>query len=371
MGGRGSQGGTRSTYRGDSTQLFRQQQNGGGINLPGGGSGGGGAGGGGGGGSTGTGSAGTGGIQTGGGSGGSGSGGSTTTTTTNQQTLPHDADLEAAFEQSDIFKDLEAKYAQGGANEGNPDGYEKAYNRAYDRWLKTVTIEEPEEPVEPFPNDPIEAIFGTNISEARKSNARFLMNKLPERHRQLLENRGVKLYVDDRADQTDGWADYAAETGIDSTSLTADGRELGDLSFYHKGRVFVSDASGHGSVNVYVHELSHAIDYHYLGKDENGVENEFHVEYPAGSGVERRFRYLSDDPEFVEMHRDRIATNTNILAYYRNGSNGSASSGRRESFAEGYASYVMGGREELKRLFKTYITADKFIAILKRQGVID
>lgn len=285
MGGRGSQGGTRSTYRGNSTQLFKQKQ--------GKGTGGsGGSGGGSGGGSKGPANAGTGGIQTGGGSGSSSS-------------------------------------------------------------SSTIV------------NTPLQAEFGSHISDARKNNATFLINRMPERHRRLLNHRGVKLYVDRRADQTPGWAQYAADNGIDSSTLTADGREVGDLSFYDQGKVFVSDASPHGSANVYVHELAHALDYHYLGG--RSVE----VEWPAGSGAVRFVTLISDDPDYIDMHSNLIVPNASVRDYYRTGSTGAHSSGRKESFAEGYAEYITNGREGVKRILGSYEVADRFINILTRYGVID
>lgn len=319
--------------------------------------------------SKGTGSTGTGGIQNGGGGSGSGgsSGGGSATTTTNQaqednttvnkQVIPYDADLQELFEQSEIFEELLDKY-----DEGNAAQWSRQYNIYYQRWIQSVDIEEDPNANNPaVVSDPLQIDFGPNIVAARKTNAHFLMTRMPERHLRLLNHRGVKIYVDDRADQSPGWADYAQDEGITSSSTTADGRELGDLSFYHKGRVFVSDASGHGSYNVYVHELAHALDYHWMPE---GMEVEW-------LGNTYTIDKLSDHPDFIKMHQDRIITNTNIRAYYRTGSTGEQSSGRRESFAEGYAAYVTGGREKLKELFKTYITADMFIDILKKQGVID
>lgn len=133
MGGRGSAGGTRSTYRGDSTSLFRQQMQQG----DGGGSGGGG-------GNTSNRngnnrSSNSGGIQDGGGNGGGGGGSVTDTTDTDNQALPADADLEALFEQSDDFDALQARFA---AN-SNPDLYQKAYDRAFTRWIQSQTRTEP------------------------------------------------------------------------------------------------------------------------------------------------------------------------------------------------------------------------------------
>lgn len=362
MGGRGGNGGGPGGAGNSGTGLLDRP----GTNLGDGGAGGGG-------GNTSNkanngGSAGTGGIQTGG-SGGSGAGADTATeteTTVETQTLPPDADLKELFENSELFDELIAQFP------GDVQ-YNRNYPKYFQKWLEQFETPGPPEPQDPpngpvdsgIASDPIEANFGTNITEARKNNANFLMSRMPERHRRLLEHRGVKISVDNRTDTSPEWAAYAAQEGVTGTDLSSDGRELGTLSFYHEGFVFVSDASEHGSANVYVHEMAHALDYHYL---DNQM---FELEYPVGSGQQRAFRYLSDDPEFVDMHRTRIFNNTSIRVYYRKGSSNNRTSGRRESFAEGYAEYITRGREGLKDLFKTYRTADQFIEILKRQGVID
>ena len=217
-------------------------------------------------------------------------------------------------------------------------------------------------------NTPVKLEFGENISEERKKNANFMMAKMPERHRKLLNHRGVRIYVDDRADTSPGWLEYAKPRGITSSSTSADGRPLGTLSFYSAGRAFISDASGTGSANVYVHEMAHALDYHYVTSFDKSVEGHMEVEF---KGETKTFTRLSNHPEFVELHNEEIASNLDIRAYYRIGSNRTRESGRSESFAEGYAEYVTHGREGLKNLFKSYEIADKFIEIFKEMGVLD
>ena len=154
MGGRGSLGGTRSTYRGDSTSEFRQRQlfNSNNSNTSDSGGGGG---------SSksnnkGTTSADTGGIDSGGGN-GSGGGGSvndvkqpdTSTEDINQQEIPPDEDLKDLFEQSDIFDELISK------NLGDAQ-YKAQYPRYWNRWLKENGLEDPDaEP--PAPAKPLDS----------------------------------------------------------------------------------------------------------------------------------------------------------------------------------------------------------------------
>ena len=123
MGGRGSAGGTRSTYRGNSTQLFRQQQQLSDSSTKGGGGGGGGKN------KQGSSSK-TGGIQTGKGKGGGGA----PVVTEKEQGL---VDSETLFLQSDEYKELEKKFA------GNPDAFERAYDNVYAKWLASQKIVTP------------------------------------------------------------------------------------------------------------------------------------------------------------------------------------------------------------------------------------
>jgi len=140
MGGRGSMGGTRSTYRGDSTSLFRQQMQQG----DGGGNGGGGN----------TSnrdgnnrSSNSGGIQDGGGNGGGGGFG------TEDQDIPTtdvnvdvsnmtDEDLKALFEESDEFDELIKLYDEL----DQPAKFKTAYNRYYTKWIQS---QKPEDKIAP------------------------------------------------------------------------------------------------------------------------------------------------------------------------------------------------------------------------------
>ena len=118
MGGRGSQGGTRSTYRGDSTRKFNlQQQKQAGTGGKGGG------GGGGKGGSKGQTSSNTGGIQTGGGNGSGG--GSVADTKPKEEGL---VDLESQFEATDTYGKLLDKYGD------NPAAFDAAYAKFFEAW---------------------------------------------------------------------------------------------------------------------------------------------------------------------------------------------------------------------------------------------
>lgn len=214
------------------------------------------------------------------------------------------------------------------------------------------------------PKGPAEIEFGDNISEARQRNAQFMVRDIPERHMVRLKEAGVKISVDDRADTSPYWDEYSKRTNSNSNTKTADGRNIGDLSFYHRGYVFISDSKSTGSVNVYTHEIGHAIDF-------NHHPRAVKFEYPPGSGTIRTYHTVSDDPEFVDLHSTRIFPNTHVRAYYRKGSEGSKTSGREESFAEGYAEYLARGRDGVRDLLGSYAVADRFIAILKRNGVID
>ena len=144
MGGRGSMGGTRSTYRGNSTSLFQQNQNNnnGGDHNKGGGGGG-----------TDKGTQSTKDQSTttnkGGGGGGGGSDVTTTTATTdtNDQTLQPDPKLEADFIRSNEYKKFLERY--GDADE---DKYDAAYAKAF---AKFIGVEPPVvKPAAPEPDAP-------------------------------------------------------------------------------------------------------------------------------------------------------------------------------------------------------------------------
>ncbi|QBJ00192.1 metalloprotease [Mycobacterium phage Pharaoh] len=185
------------------------------------------------------------------------------------------------------------------------------------------------------------------------------LDALPEHLRVGLAQRGTRVFVGGRADQSPGWA----ATGIKSHELTADGRELGDLSFYlpNRNEVFISSRSPHGSQNVYVHELGHAVDYKWIKP--GGVTVTF-------GGKDYEVRIISDDPFFRAMHQKYILNNPDVRQYYRTGSQGTASSGRRESVAEGLAEYTKNGRQGLVNLFHSEEAASYWIKIMQRYGVI-
>ncbi|QBP31027.1 metalloprotease [Mycobacterium phage Refuge] len=204
--------------------------------------------------------------------------------------------------------------------------------------------------------------FGGDLTDAEKAREQRHLDELPAHLQHLLEQRDTRIFVGGRADESPGWANL----GYKPTDKTADGRDLGDLSFYIPSRneVYISARSPHGSVNVYVHELGHAIDYQWIGL--KGRE----VEFPPGSGNFETVRIISEDPEFRSMHRKYILNNAQVRKYYRTGSQGTAQSGRRESVAEGMAEYTKYGRDGLVSLFHSAAAADAWIAIMKRYGVI-
>lgn len=187
MGGRGGAGGTRSTYRGDSTARFRQlglDANGnpldgssgksGGANQRN---------------KSGTTNAksGTGGVQNGGSAGGQNRGDSGVATSTvserdvvvERPKIPADADLNALFEESDIFEEFMDKYA------GESDvQFRRQYPIYFSRWRATVDVEEagPEgdewldalpKTVRPPDEDPLALIF----DDAEKVNRQFSVSK--------------------------------------------------------------------------------------------------------------------------------------------------------------------------------------------------
>lgn len=140
MGGRGSMGGTRSTYRGDSTRLFRQQQQQGTDTGKSG------SGGGGGGSSKSVGkssaSANTGGVTNGQGGSGSGGGGSsvetkTPTTDINDLNPPPDVDLEGLFQQSPEYRAFDKKY-----EDASEAVYNQKYKDTYSKWLQSQNVED-------------------------------------------------------------------------------------------------------------------------------------------------------------------------------------------------------------------------------------
>ncbi|UJD20841.1 metalloprotease [Mycobacterium phage Zimmer] len=208
--------------------------------------------------------------------------------------------------------------------------------------------------------------FASDLTDVERAREQEYMRELPQHLKDVLAKRGTRVFVGGRADESPGWADLAKDTGWKSDTLTADGREIGTLSFYlpNRNEVYISSRSPHGSVNVYVHELGHALDFHYI--DGGGRQ----IEFPPGSGDFETVHVISDDPRFRSMHRKYILNNTKVRKYYRTGSQGTAKSGREESVAEGMAEYQKYGREGLINLFHSAAAADAWIAIMKDYGVI-
>ena len=372
MGGRGSLGGSRSTYRGESTSLFRQRiQQGGGD-----GSGGvGGGGGGGGGGSKTAGGAGTGGVTGGGGSSSGGGGGSTTTTTTtkdpidttdtNSQIIPPDADLNELFEESDLFEELLDKYP------GDAE-FKRNRTRYYQRWLNSMGLTDTS-------NDPVEPVVDADVSASDKVEIAKQMKDLPDSIRTILKERGLKIHVGKRADATPGWAAYSAATNTRSTDRISDGRTAGLLSFYdpRTNEIFISTSRKGGSRNVMVHEMGHGIDEKWLTdpvivKDRHGDDVTVNL-------------ISYEDPEWYEMHNDYLLPLKGVdswFDYFIGGPSGqSDKAGRSELWAEGLAAYFANGAGKTGlRLFlykgikdqtDRYHVADTMIAIWKRYGIVE
>ena len=380
MGGRGSQGGTRSTYRGDSTARFRERLGLGGGNTNTGvvGAGGGGGGGGS---KSGTGSAGTGGVTGGQGGGGTGSGGGSVvaespTKDINEFELPADASFEDQFEASESFEAFEERFEKAHARDKDPDAtvkaYKREYKKAFDKWMTSQDAGRPAGP----PALPVEFTWPDDKpeDEAAKLEQKYKdqINQLPKNLRDKLSERGVKIFIADKGKNSPGWG-----TGPDwdADETTGDGRTIGELSFYDyvSRKLIISDDTKNGSKNVMVHEMGHALDDQWLGPDGDTRE------WPEDSGdIYDIHRISRDDPEFTDMHVRFILNNENIPGYYRNGNEGSEWRGREETFAEGLATYFnqasvsghkagvlalrgfLGGREP----------ADIFVRIMQLYGII-
>lgn len=372
MGGRGSRGGgiapgDTKLKKGEAVDLTKKT---GGVTA-GGGTGGGGGGGGGAGGSSG-GGAGTGGIQNGGGNGSGGGGGgadtTTTTTTTTETNIDFDnltdAELKTLFEDSEIFDELIEKYP-------DDDKFKKNYNRYYSRWLTSQGAKPP------ATYDPVEANITADVVPDVAREIEYQVKQLPERLRHVLKERGLRVNVSRRADGHPQWAAYSATTGRVSTDLTADGREVGTLSFYngYTNDVFISTDHPGGSYNVMVHEMAHALDAKWL-KDPVKVRTDAGNEITV-SNISR------DDPEFVKMHDDYLLPVKDVdewFNYFIGGPSGTNDeAGRAELFAEGLAAYFDGGKVRLREfLFKgikdqtaRYHVADTLISIWTRYGIIE
>lgn len=380
MGGRGSVGGSRSTYRRDSTSLFRQKQAQGGD-----------AGSGGGGGSTknktGNAGAGTGGIEGGGGS-VEGGGGSTvetkptetaqtadtdssTATDINEQDYSNltDGELKELFEESSFFEDLINKY-----DEGKPAQFKQQYRVYYKRWLTSEGIEEP------APQNKLEMEFADNVTTAAKTKKIAQFDQMPTRIREELFERGVKINVGRRADETDRWGEYAPSQGVDGNTLIADGRKMGELNFYDSktNDIFISTSSKDSSFNVMVHEMGHGVD----AKWNKTAVDTIWVDAAGVSSVFQVKEISRDDPDFMYLHDNYVKNNTGIDSYYRGGPSGTSDEdGRSELFAESMAAYFHGGRQgmvgflaaipnETGIMQRDYVI-DAIIGIWYRYGILE
>ncbi|QGJ88757.1 metalloprotease [Mycobacterium phage Yecey3] len=193
--------------------------------------------------------------------------------------------------------------------------------------------------------------YGDGLTDAEKAEQQHMLDQLPANVLKRLRDRGTKIWVGRRADETPGWGPLAKDTGWTSDEKIADGREIGSLSFYvgHRNELFISVHHKGGSVNVYVHELGHAADYQWTGDG----------------------KLISNDPDWIAMHNKWVKDNPLIRAYFRGGPSGSnAASGRKETFAEGFAVYNKGGRPSLIAWIKSEEAADEMIRIWKKYGVI-
>ncbi|QGZ16892.1 peptidase [Mycobacterium phage Phaded] len=193
--------------------------------------------------------------------------------------------------------------------------------------------------------------YGEGLTTAERQQQQDKFDKLPDHLKSKLFDSGMKLYVGTRADETPGWAEHAKATGAKSTDKIADGREIGSLSFYMGSRneIFISVRHPGGSVNVYVHEMAHAVDYQIRGDG----------------------RLVSNDPDWIKLHNDHILNNPLINSYYRGGPSGkNAASGRKELFAEGFAIYNERGIIGLRGFVGSREVADMMLEVWKRYGVV-
>lgn len=385
MGGRGSRGG--GIAPGDSVTTNRTANKGGGAQV-GGKTGGGGTGGGGGGGGgtkkTGSGGAGTGGVQTAGGGGGSG-GGSVVEQPKDQQSQLTEDQIMAAFTQSEEWKKLADR------NFATDEAYERAEKAAFAKWRLKNNFPEPAAAPAPTPPRPAPApplmpsdapdirinITGS-VSERNKQKILSQTQKVPKFVRQILQDRGLKINVANRADGHPKWAAYAAATNTVSTDRVGDGRTVGDLSFYDPNTkdIFISVSKPGGSQNVMAHEMGHGVDDLWLNGETVQVDFEFEGEV-FHYDVEEISR---DDPFWVSLHDAYILNNPDINSYYRGGPSGSdAADGRSEFFAEGLAAYFQAGKPGLRaflieglpdQITRNYVV-NQMIDVWKRYGIIE
>ncbi|QJD50206.1 peptidase [Mycobacterium phage Iwokeuplikedis] len=193
--------------------------------------------------------------------------------------------------------------------------------------------------------------YGDGLTDKERAFEEYLFEQMPTGLRKRLHERGLKVYVGRKASETPGWPEFAADRGLTPDSKFADGREYGTLSFYAPDRreIYISVHNPGGSVNVYTHEMGHAVDY--LHSDSGRI---------------------SEDPDWVSLHNTHIKDNPDIDSYYRGGPTGNnAGSGRRELFAEGFAMYNKYGYDALVNWTHSTAAADKMIAVWKRYGVFE
>ncbi|QGJ90153.1 metalloprotease [Mycobacterium phage SheaKeira] len=177
------------------------------------------------------------------------------------------------------------------------------------------------------------------------------MAEMPLHLRRRLALTNLKIFVGSRADETPGWHDFMVDRGITPSTKIADGREYGTLSFYAPDRreIYISVHNPGGSVNVYVHEMAHAVDNQWTNDS----------------------KWISADPDWIALHTKYVLNNPDILAYYRGGPSGTnAVSGRKELFAEGFAVYNKYGRLSLGKWVKSQEAADEMIKIWQKYGVL-
>ncbi|QGH79674.1 metalloprotease [Gordonia phage Anon] len=213
---------------------------------------------------------------------------------------------------------------------------------------------------------PLEITFSDDTPADVRIKQQEMFDEMPEKLRDALARAGTEINVGPRADGTPGWERFAKVTGYDSETTIADGRELGTLSFFQwdTNQIFISTDHPGGSVNVYVHEMAHAIDAKFLGET-------YVVEFPPDSGKMVDVNAISDDPGWKEMHTTYVLNNPHVNSYYRGGPSGkSPLMGRRETFAEGFAIYNKYGRSGLVGWLRSEDGADEIIDLWKYWKVI-
>lgn len=255
-----------------------------------------------------------------------------------------DQQLDDLFRESDAFEAFEDKMSGSAMSAGSSfraDNYDVQYQRAYSRWLVTkmppdIGASPPELTIDFSP---------TVTDDARElTNAQF--DKIPAHVKQLLAERGYKINVGNRADDTAAWPAFATAAKYTSDTKIKDGRKIGTLSFHDfvAKQTFISTGTKGGSRNTVAHEAGHGIDDLWL---EEGLE----LTWPDENGVNQTFtvgRISRDDPEWKWIHDNYTKDEEGIDQYYRGGANGTDAGGREEFWAEGLAAYLHGsGRNGL------------------------